>query len=357
MKQILIVVPSLSKSGGLERVACMIANDLSAYPSLKIVVISLNSSDSFYAINNDIQVIGFHSSFKLKPLKIVPLFCWLVFKILKVKPDTILSFGEGHNSFVIAASLLLNIRNVFVFNRASPISSLKGFRGVVNPFFYAFANYLIVQTKQAKKILKKKYHNSKIEVIPNPISIISDSTPMDKKKKKILNVGYLGGQKNQNLLIDFYTSIHKKNDDWTLHFIGDGPQRKHLEDTVKKLNLSNKIFFHGKLKDISAHYDASSIFAFTSHTEGFPNVLAEAMSYGCACISFDCISGPSDLIDNNHNGFLINIGDHSEYIHKLNSLMENAELRETFSQHALLKVMKFKRSDIISKLYTMIIED
>ena len=352
--KIVVVVPSLKKSGGLERVVSMIANDLSSYYKLKIVVLSLNGSSSFYELDNNVQVIGFNMPFRFKILKLIPLFIWSVSKIIQIKPDKIVSFGEGHNSFVIAFCLLLNIRNIYVFNRSSPTKSLSGYRGIVNPFFYKYSKYLIVQTNQAKNLLIKKYSKSKIKVIPNPISIVTDTIPMHKKELKILSVGTLGGQKNQSLLIDFYASIHKSYDNWTLHFIGDGPKKSYLVNKAKNLKLSDKIFFHGKIKKVSKFYNTSSIFAFTSLSEGFPNVLAEAMSYGCACISFDCIAGPSDLIDDNHNGFLIKIGNNDEYIQKLDNLIDNDELREKFSQNAILKVNRFKRSDIIADIYDML---
>ena len=88
------------------------------------------------------------------------------------------------------------------FNRASPISSLDGIRGFLNPFFYKFAKNVIVQTKSANIISKNIIIN--IKVIPNPITSIHKVIPMSQKELKIINVGYLGGKKNQNLLIDFF---------------------------------------------------------------------------------------------------------------------------------------------------------
>ncbi|MAD11862.1 MAG: hypothetical protein CMC04_03985 [Flavobacteriaceae bacterium] len=352
--RILIVVPSL-KSGGLERVATIIANDLSIQEKTKITIVSLNSSYSFYYINDSVQVLGFDYSFKNKLFKLIPLFIWFIFKINQQKPDKILSFGEGHNSFVILACRFLGYNNISVFNRASPISSLDGIRGFLNPFFYKFAKNVIVQTKSAKNIISKKYYKSNIKVIPNPITSIHKVIPMSQKELKIINVGYLGGKKNQNLLIDFFSIIDPVvTKDWTLHFVGDGPYREALESKVEKLKLSNQIFFNGKIKNISKYYNSSSIFAFCSHSEGFPNALAEAMSYGCACISFDCIAGPSELIDDGKSGFLIDIKNNKSYVDKLHNLMTDCNLRKKFSENSLKKVKLFNRNRIIKDIYNII---
>ena len=352
--RILIVVPSL-KSGGLERVATIIANELSIQEKTKITIVSLNSSYSFYYINDSVQVLGFDYSFKNKLFKLIPLFIWFIFKINQQKPDKILSFGEGHNSFVISACRFLGYNDIFVFNRASPLSSLVGIRGVLNPFFYKYAKNLIVQTKSAKNVISKKYCKSNIKVIPNPITPTHNVMPMSKKELTIINVGYLGGKKNQNLLIDFFSLIDPAvTKNWTLHFVGDGPNRAALEYKVEKLKLSNQIFFKGKVKNVSKYYNSSSIFAFCSHSEGFPNALAEAMSYGCACISFDCIAGPSDLIDDGTNGFLIDIENNKSYVDKLHNLLSDYNLREKFSENSLKKVKLFDSNKITKELYNII---
>ena len=352
--RILIVVPSL-KSGGLERVASLFANDLINFKNSKIIIISLNSSHSFYHLDSKIKIIGFDYKFGGRFFKIIPLFFWALNKIYKLKPDKVLSFGEGHNSFVLILCLILKIRNVFIFNRASPLSSLKGLRGLINPILYKFSRALIVQTNKSKTLIKTKYLKTNIIVLPNPISANSESIAMKDKNLKILNVGYLGGQKNQELLIDYFNSIPDSiKSNWTLHFVGDGPLKNSLKIKVNELNLSDKIFFHGTIKEISKFYNSSSIFAFTSKSEGFPNSLAEAMSFGCACISFDCIAGPSDLITDNHDGFLINISDNEKYIHKLILLMTDLNLRIKFSENSLQKVKLFERNVIVNKLHNII---
>ena len=73
-------------------------------------------------------------------------------------------------------------------------------------------------------------------------------------------------------------------------------------------------------------------------SEGFPNALGEAMSHSLACISFDCEAGPSDLIDNGVNGFLVKEHDHNDYMDKLKILINNESIRVDFGRKATSKV-------------------
>src|SRR5690606_21916517 len=101
------------------------------------------------------------------------------------------------------------------------------------------------------------------------------------------------------------------------------------------------VFLLCERTDVNKLLNNAQIFAFTSLTEGFPNALAEALAAGCACISFDCITGPRELIKNNYNGYLVDINDNEGYKTKLAELMNSFELREKFSKSSLEKIKQF----------------
>ena len=125
----------------------------------------------------------------------------------------------------------------------------------------------------------------------------------------------------------------------------------------EELGCQEKIDFLGIVKDVKRLYSKSAIFAFTSTLEGFPNALAEAMAAGCACISFDCVAGPSDIIDDGINGILIPVGNDTLYKEKLQLLMEDQGLRERFSIAAKEKMNQFEASYISNKFYNFITEE
>lgn len=345
-----IIVPSL-KPGGLERVATILANYFSRESDVKVYMITLSKRNPFFYLSKDIELVQPPNLGTPKFIRILFIFIWLVILFIKIKPRSILSFGETYNPFIIAASCFFNHR-LCVSNRASPLSSLKGIRGVLNPILYPKADCVIIQTKKAAKILQKKYKNTKFKVIANPIKL-HKLRLSDPSTQIIINVGTIGGNKNQDWLINYFSEI-KKNKGWKLYFIGDGPQRASCKQLAERKKVSKKVLFLGHQTDVDSYLSKSSIFAFTSTSEGFPNALAEAMAAGLAVIAYDCIAGPSDLIDDGINGFLIPEGNEDQYIKRLQELMNNEDLRRRFGEQARNKMKQF-REDKIAEAYLQII--
>jgi GalNAc-alpha-(1->4)-GalNAc-alpha-(1->3)-diNAcBac-PP-undecaprenol alpha-1,4-N-acetyl-D-galactosaminyltransferase len=350
MIKIGIVVPSL-KSGGLERVASIISNyGVNKY---NIILITLDSSIPFYPLENEVYLIqapkNITSQNKIKRFFFNGF--WLRDTVKNLKINVICSFGEKYNPYVLLFLKGLNIP-VYVANRTSPLSSTRGIYGIINPIAYRFAAGVILQTKQSIEILKKTYRLNRIAVIGNPIDLVY---PLAKKKNIILNVGSFGGNKNQDRLIRYFGDLN--NHGWKLCFAGDGPLKEKCIVLGKELGVFENIDFLGIIKDIKPQYSIASIFAFTSSLEGFPNALAEAMAAGCACIAYDCFCGPSDIIDDGVNGFLIPIGNEELYKSKLQLLIDDLELRERFSLAAKKKMKQFEASSIAEIFFNFITKD
>lgn len=127
----------------------------------------------------------------------------------------------------------------------------------------------------------------------------------DKSAFNLLFVGKLKEQKNVFFLIDAFKIAKEHEPKLTLSLVGDGDQRKALEDYVSTMNLSEAVSFVGKTSSVGPFYEASSMVLLSSHYEGFPNVLIEANAYGLPVVSLDCPSGPSDIIVDKVNGLLV----------------------------------------------------
>ncbi len=343
--KVVFIIYSL-RGGGAERVLTLLANSLSE--QFRITIILLSKQEVFFNLDSRIQLI--EPDFKKNnPNRFLYLLRQAVFlrkSVKKATPDAVFSFMESINSFVLLSLIGIPAKK-YVSNRASPVSSLKGFRGLVNPWIYLLADGVIIQTQKAIQILKKKYRGSKLISIPNPVFIPEKVVPILSREKAIINVGYLGGRKNQEALIRIFSRIQRKNG-WRLILVGEGPDRERLEVLAGELNEKESISFLGARKDVPELLNYAQIFAFTSQTEGFPNALAEAMAHGCACISYDCITGPSELVSDGENGLLVELDNEAEYCEKLSLLVHNEDLRKRFSLSSHKSVEKFDFRNIVS---------
>jgi GalNAc-alpha-(1->4)-GalNAc-alpha-(1->3)-diNAcBac-PP-undecaprenol alpha-1,4-N-acetyl-D-galactosaminyltransferase len=329
----------------MEKNACMLANGLSEHGDKNIFIFSFIKMKSFYKIQDDVNVLYPIIASNFVFIRYFVVFFNLLFLIIRNRIKIIYSYGETYNAFMILIAKLTSTK-IIVLNRASPLSSLTGFRGILNPFAYRFANRVIIQTEKAVNILNSKYSISNFRVIGNPVNI-PEVNFENSRENVILNVSSFSGRKNQIALVNCFYKIG--NSQWNLEFIGDGPLTNQFSEEIKNNELHNNIRLLGLKTNLKSYYLKNSIFAFTSLSEGFPNALLEAMAHGMAVISYDCICGPSDLIEDGINGFLIENNNEEMFKEKLNFLMNNKDLRLLFGKNAYKKAKEFSYDKIISQ--------
>ena len=148
---------------------------------------------------------------------------------------------------------------------------------------------------------------------------------------------------------------HLGNKDWKLTIIGEGSERNNLEKLIYDLKLEDYISMPGRTKAIEKWYQKSSIFVLSSRNEGFGNVLCEAMAYGCACVSFDCIAGPNEIITDKIDGYLVRNGDINALSEKMDFLINTPEERRGIGKEAM-KIRDRLNIDSIMSKWDKIIE-
>ena len=148
-----------------------------------------------------------------------------------------------------------------------------------------------------------------VKCIPNPCAIkyrvvsseyrVLSSEYGVQSKKTLLAVGRLHEQKGFDMLLEAWNNVQRDNEqctkDWTLRIVGEGEQRKKLEQQIKDLQLSN-VVLAGRVENMVEEYAAASLFVLSSRYEGLPLALIEAMWCGVPCVSFDCPHGPAELL-------------------------------------------------------------
>lgn len=346
MKKVCLVIPSL-KVGGMERVMSQLANYFSAKDDVIVTLIVLAKTQRFYEIEPKVKVIEpeFKFNSRWRIIYSIRTILFLRRNVKALMPDAVLSFGEMFNSFVLLGTKFLKIR-IFVSDRSRPNIEMHSFHKFFRKKIYRSATGIISQTEYSKKFLIQEIKHENIKVIPNPVAFFEWNVV--ERKNIIITVGRLVTTKRIELLIDIFSQIN--SNDWELWIVGDGPQKNRLIEKSNYLRISSKVKFFGNQLQINDFYSVSKIFAFVSSSEGFPNVLLEAMSNGLACISFDCVAGPSELIQHEYNGFLIPDNDINLYSEKLRELMKSEELRHKFSENAKARSLDFN-IEIIGEAY------
>ena len=207
------------------------------------------------------------------------------------------------------------------------------------------------------KIFTKNYNPHKIEVIPNPITCDSNGFVYDKSNKQteIIYVGRLDQtQKCVQRIITIWAHLEKKFPNWCLSIVGDGPDRKNLEQLTKEMNL-NRVSFEG-IQNPRPYYERASILLLTSDFEGFPLVLAEAMQFGVIPVVYDSFAAVRDIIDDGFNGLIIpkpyNIDNTTKIIE---SLLNDETLRYRMSNAAIKRSKDFSIDKIAKIWYSLIL--
>jgi GalNAc-alpha-(1->4)-GalNAc-alpha-(1->3)-diNAcBac-PP-undecaprenol alpha-1,4-N-acetyl-D-galactosaminyltransferase len=271
-----------------------------------------------------------------------------------IHPDTILSFGEIWNSFVLL-SLFGLVYPIYISDRCQPDKVFGWRQEVLRKWLYPRARGLIFQTYMAKEIYQRKYRIKFSEVISNPIRDIKINTNRE-RENIVVSVGRLIATKHHDRLIKIFAAIN--NPDWKLMIVGGDAikQGNHgkLKQMIYSLNMADRIILTGTRNNVEFYLLKSKIFTLTSSSEGFPNVIGEAMSAGLPVIAYDCTAGTAEMINNGENGYLVPIFDDITFMERIKYLMDNDDKREKMGIAAKKSIKKLEPEIICEKYYKYI---
>ncbi len=332
--KILLIIPTL-KHGGAERVVSELANSL-VDKDHEVTIVLWIGRERFYSLDKKIDVVDFNSLHGSKIDKVMGLFT-IVYRLRKLyrlkKPDAVVSFLTKSNILAILSKSFMHTK-VYISERNSPDrwDSHSKVILALRDLTYKHATGFIAQTNTAKIATQERFGISRCIVMPNPIKEILLPKGIE-KENIILNVGRLEEQKGQKYLLEAYAKLNRP--EWKLVILGEGSLRDELEEYAKVLKISENVLMPGSVKNIDEWLGRARVFAFPSLYEGFPNALLEAMGAGLPCVSFDCETGPSDLIRDGKNGFLVPLKDTDLFTGRLQELIDNKNLRDQFSSEAI----------------------
>jgi glycosyltransferase involved in cell wall biosynthesis len=162
----------------------------------------------------------------------------------------------------------------------------------------------------------------------------------------VIAVGRLSAEKGHAKLLEAFQPLAARFPDWELVIHGEGSERPRLEQLAAHLGVGERVTLPGWSKDVESVLREADLFVLPSRYEGFPNALLEAMAAGVASISFDCDSGPREIIRNGIDGLLVPPGDVTALTQAMASLMSDEANRRQLASQARSVVERFGQGEV-----------
>ena len=178
-----------------------------------------------------------------------------------------------------------------------------------------------------------------VERIPNQVPL-ADAPAADPDAKLVVAAGRLNLQKGFDLLVPAFAAASRRHPGWQLRIYGSGPERARLQAQIDDLAAGDRIALLGRSDRLVDAMSEASVFALSSRWEGFPMVLLEAIAIGLPVVSFDCPTGPRDIVGDGHGGVLVPPEDVDELAAALDGLMADPARR-----HALAAASRRRAAD------------
>ncbi len=183
-------------------------------------------------------------------------------------------------------------------------------------------------------------------VIPNPLPFVS-AEPSRLEHKVVLAVGRLSKEKNLLALVDIWQEVATHCPDWKLRLVGNGNERAKIIGETERRGLDQQIEVLPFAREILPYYLEASIYAMTSLYEGMPMALLEAQACGLPIVSYACPCGPSDIIADGEDGFLVSPGDKKLFAERLVQLMSDEDLRRRMGAEAYKSSERFTEESVM----------
>jgi glycosyltransferase involved in cell wall biosynthesis len=256
-------------------------------------------------------------------------FYWLPFICRKA-----IKFKEFHSSKRYQSESRSKNTNIFV-----------KFKYWVNDVIKARYDRLILLNPDEQQY----YESDKLAVIPNSIS----PSPLTARlqNKRAVAAGRIAPVKGFDHLIKAWKLVTDREPDWQLDIYGedyDGTQEQ-LEELISKLNLIGKVQFAGVTDEMPETMLDYSLYLMSSETECFPMVLLEAMAIGLPIVSYDCPTGPRNIVTDGEDGFLVEDQNISALADKILLLIKDDELRQTFGKNAKQNSKRFENTTVMTR--------
>lgn len=354
--KIVLLISSLG-SGGAERVATTLCNAWAARgDAVTLIPTYSGGGRSFYEVSENVEMIFLADVVGLKRKNL-----WsYMYRLLTLRrliasraPDVVISFLPNVNVAAILSTLALRVP-LIICERSDPSSRAQfNFWEINCKLLYRFADMMTVQTESVANKIKCIYPGlNKVRAIPNPLPerVVSVKENAANRRKILLSLGRLVHEKQVDKVIDAFSKVRSRFDEWDLHIYGEGELKSCLQAQITDLGLQDRVFLRGGTNEPWHVMAGADAFVMNSKYEGFPNALLEAIGVGLPCIASDCQSGPREISRNGKDAVLVPLNDSASLVAALVKVMGNEEFRKTLGRQARESVMsRFSLATVVDQ--------
>jgi len=349
LRKLALVIHALN-SGGAERVMASMANHWAEQDvDVTLVTLDTRETDQF-PLHCNVKRVGLglmrESRHPWQALwnNVARIRC-LRRAIRDTGSEHVVSFTDKMNVLTLLASVGQRW-NVIIAERSDPRRQKMG-RGweQLRRLTYPRCSALVVQTEPVAEYARSLVRKKPVCVIPNAVMPPSEQVDLEQPRgsdhRVVAAMGRLSAEKGFDMLIDAFGRIAKKHADWILRIAGDGDERRRLDQLIESQNLTERIELCGWVDQPQNFLHNADLFLLPSRYEGFPNALLEAMACSLPVISFDCDSGPSEIVRHETDGLLVPPENVEALAQAMDRLMSNEAERASLGQKATEVTRRF----------------
>ena len=285
-------------------------------------------------------------------------------KIKKEKYDIVIDYSSNllkYNNFDIKIPVFAWIHFSLTFGEKLTLEKIKKYKKQYKKYSKIFA---ITRVMKEEFINKVGIDEKKVELVYNPIDLKLIQKKAENVEKKyenylkqdyFLQVSRLTQQKQPEHLVDIYYKLKQAGIKEKLYFIGDGEKKEIIKQKIKEYNLEDDIILLGQIENPYPFFKNAKLFVHTAKYEGLPTVLLESLALGTPVVSYDCPTGPRDILGKNSEyGELISLNDKDMFVEKVLELMNSKEKYEKYKKLSLIRANDFSMENNKVKLKELI---
>lgn len=339
----------ITRSGGTENVSCMIANALVANDEYEVSFISLfeEREQPFFAIDPRIARYVLYPTVTHGIQHFFSTCNRLKRAVRMHHIDVLIDIDGILDMYSLPVKKLTGVKVIswehfnYLQNPGVP------YRKLTRRWAARSADAIVTLTETDKQLYQSNLKlRCPVVAISNPMAMSKERPSYDADSTMILSSGRLTYQKGFDMLVDVAAQVLPKHPEWAWLILGEGEDRPQLEKKIAEYGLERQLILKGRVDNVDAYYRKAAMFVLTSRFEGLPMVLLEAKAHALPMVSFDCKTGPADVIRNGVDGYLVPCFDIQNMVASVERLIGARRNRASMSKSTLENASSFDISGV-----------